>query len=169
MASVARVGPADAETETAAGAPPAASSRRRRLIIIAAPLLLGLAGAGLWFSGLLPGRSGHARSRAAVGGKPVIFPMPEMVANLVAPAGIEQFVKADISLVAANAAAAAAARRNLPQLQDLFLTYLRDMHASELQSSIGTWRLREALISRAAIILGPDQVTDVLFTNLLIQ
>jgi flagellar protein FliL len=169
MASAATVEPADAETEAQAGAAVAASSKRRRLIIIAAPLVLGLAGAGLWFSGLLPPRSGRARSKAAAGGKPVVFPMPEMVANLVAPAGIEHFVKVDISLVAANTAAAAAVRRNLPQLQDLFLTYLRDMHASELQSSIGTWRLREALVSRAAIILGPDQVTDVLFTNLLIQ
>ncbi|MGH7121438.1 MAG: flagellar basal body-associated FliL family protein [Acetobacteraceae bacterium] len=143
-------------------------AKRRRLMLIAAPLLLGVVGAGLWFTGLLHTGAGRADAKAEAG-KPVLFAVPELVANLAAPPGVERYVKVDISLVAANAAAAAAARRDLPQLQNMFLTYLRDMHASELASSVGTWRLREALVSRAAIVLGPGRVTDVLFTKLLTQ
>ncbi len=169
MASAATAEPADVEAGAPAEASRAMPAKRRRLMLIATPLVLGLAGAGFWFSGFLPGGSGRGGAKAAAGGKPVLFAVPEMVANLAAPAGVERYVKVNISLVAANPAAAAAARRNLPRLQDLFLTYLRDMQASELQSSVGTWRLREALISRAAIVLGPGEVTDVLFTNLLIQ
>lgn len=169
MASAATVEPADAETETPAeGAAPARKSRRR-LILMGAPILLALSGAGLWFSGLLPSSLGHGRAKAPASGKPVLFAVPEMVANLQAPGGVERYVKVDISVVAANRSALALVQKDLPRLQDLFLTYLRDMHASELQSSTGTWRLREALLARAAVVLGPGQVTNVLFTKLLIQ
>ncbi len=173
MASAATVEPADAATEAPAEAAEAAPKSRRRLMLMAAPVLLALAGGALWFSGLLPKYLGHAGAhggaKANASGKPVLFAVPEMVANLAAPDGTERFVKVDISLVAANPAAAALLHKNLPQLQDLFLTYLRDMHASELQSSTGTWRLREALLGRAAVLLGPGEVTNVLFTKLLVQ
>ncbi len=154
------------EGEAAAPVP----ARRRRLILIAAPILLGLAGAGLWFSGVLPRRLGLGRKSAAgtESAPPITFAMPEMVANL-AGDDVDRYVKVDIRLVVANPAALRAVQARLPELQDLFLTYLRDMHASELQSSIGTWRLREELLSRAAIAVGPGRVTDILFTNLLIQ
>ncbi|MGH7101470.1 MAG: flagellar basal body-associated FliL family protein [Acetobacteraceae bacterium] len=173
MASAATVEPADAATEAPAEGAETAPKSRRRLILMAAPVLLALAGGALWFSGLLPKYMGHAGghggAKAQAAGKPVLFAVPEMVANLAAPGGTERFVKLDISLVAASPGAALLLHKNLPQLQDLFLTYLRDMHASELQSSTGTWRLREALLSRAAVLLGPGQVTNVLFTKLLIQ
>jgi flagellar FliL protein len=38
-----------------------------------------------------------------------------------------------------------------------------------LRGSAGTWRLREELIARANIAIAPARVTDVLFTELLIQ
>ena len=148
-----------------------ASAGRRKLILFAAPLLLSLAGSGLWFSGMLahlPGLSSHA-DKAANAGKPVLFAMPELVANLNGGANVERYVKVDIRLVLANPAGLSVVRADLPQLQDLFLTYLRDMHPDELQSSTGTWRLREALLNRAAVAVGPGLITNVLFTNLLIQ
>jgi flagellar protein FliL len=158
------------EAEEAAPPPPSRPAGRRKMILVAAPLLLGVVGAGLWFSGILPHLFGaRGRPAAADAADPVTFPMPEMVANLAGANGVERFVKVDIRLVVANPAALAKVRKNVPQLQDLFLTYLRDMHPSELQSSTGTWRLREELLTRAAIAVGPGLVTDVLFTNLLIQ
>jgi flagellar FliL protein len=57
----------------------------------------------------------------------------------------------------------------MPRLLDLFQTYLREMRPEELRGSAGTWRLREELIARANIAIAPARVTDVLFTELLIQ
>jgi flagellar FliL protein len=161
----------ETDTEGKAGPDEPASPRgnKRRLILLGAPLLLGLAGAGLWFSGVLPRQLGSGQKGGQASGPPVTFKMPELVANLAGANDVERFVKVDIELVAANQAALASVRQHLPELQDLFLTYLRDMHPSELQSSIGTWRLREELLARAAIAVGPGRITDVLFTNLLIQ
>ncbi|HTU54251.1 MAG TPA: flagellar basal body-associated FliL family protein [Acetobacteraceae bacterium] len=160
---------AEGEAEEAPSAAPS-SGRRRRWLLLAAPLLLGLAGAGLWFSGVLPRRLGLAHKGATAStAAPVTFAMPDMVANLAGEGDSDHYVKAEIRLVLANSSAIPVVRSHLPELQDLFLTYLRDMHASELESSIGTWRLREELLSRAAIAVGPGRVTDILFTNLLIQ
>jgi flagellar protein FliL len=160
-----------AEPEAEAEEAPPAPARHRRWVLLAAPLLLGLVGTGLWFEGWLPRRLGLGgkKSAAAESGPPVTFAMPELVANLAGDDEVERYVKVDIRLVVAGPAALAAVRARVPELQDLFLTYLRDMHVSELQSSIGTWRLREELLSRAAIVVGPGRVTDILFTNLLIQ
>jgi flagellar FliL protein len=160
---------ASGEAEEAPSAAPS-SGRRRRWVLLAAPLLLGLVGAGLWFSGVLPRRLGLAHKGATAStAPPVTLAMPDIVANLAGEGGADHYVKAQIRLVLANSAAIAVVRSHLPELQDLFLTYLRDMHASELESSMGTWRLREELLSRAAIAVGPGRVTDILFTNLLIQ
>jgi flagellar FliL protein len=57
----------------------------------------------------------------------------------------------------------------MPRLQDLFQTYLREMHPEELRGAAGTYRLREELIDRASIAASPAKVKDVLFTELLIQ
>jgi flagellar FliL protein len=57
----------------------------------------------------------------------------------------------------------------MPRLLDLFQTYLREMRPEELRGSAGTWRLREELIARANIAIAPARVTDVLFTELLVQ
>jgi flagellar FliL protein len=57
----------------------------------------------------------------------------------------------------------------MPRLQDMFQTYLREMRPEELRGSAGTYRLREELIARANLAAAPAQVTDVLFTQMLIQ
>jgi flagellar FliL protein len=57
----------------------------------------------------------------------------------------------------------------LPKLQDLFLTYIREMRPEELRGSAGTYRLREELLARANLAATPARVTDVLFTQMLIQ
>ena len=63
----------------------------------------------------------------------------------------------------------AAVQAAMPRLQDLFQTYLREMRPEELRGSAGTYRLREELIARANIAAAPAQVTDVLFTEMLVQ
>ena len=57
----------------------------------------------------------------------------------------------------------------MPRLQDLFQTYLREMRPQELRGSAGTYRLREELIARANLAAAPARITDVLFTQMLIQ
>jgi flagellar FliL protein len=79
------------------------------------------------------------------------------------------FVKLRARLELARAEDAPAITAAMPRLLDLFQTYLREMHPEELRGSAGTWRLREELIARANIAAAPARVTDVLFTEMLVQ
>ena len=173
---------AAAVAEEAVAAPPAKPNGRRRLLLLAIPVLLAGIGAGLWFSGVLPSllglghRGGHGTASGhddpAAHGAPVVasLDLPEMVANLnSAPGRRASFIKLHARIELARAADVAIAQAGLPRLLDLFQTYLREMRPEELRGSAGTWRLREELIARANIAIAPARVTDVLFTELLVQ
>jgi flagellar FliL protein len=60
-------------------------------------------------------------------------------------------------------------KQEMPRLQDMLQTYLREMRPEELRGSAGIYRLREELLGRANVVLAPVRVNDVLFTQLLIQ
>ena len=89
-------------TVVAGGAAPAGNQKgakqggKKKLILIAVPVLLIAVGAGLWFSGILPGLLGMSHSQSAevhaegqtkemAAHVPVFVELPEMVANLNVP------------------------------------------------------------------------------------
>ena len=57
----------------------------------------------------------------------------------------------------------------MPQILDIFQSYLRSTRPEELRGGDGTYRLREALMNRIDMTLAPVQVTDLLFTQILVQ
>ncbi len=99
---------------------------------------------------------------------PVTIELPEMVANLNSDAQRPQYVKlrAEVQTLPADVEQV---RRAMPRLIDLFQTYLREIRPAELQGALGTYRLREELIARAAIAVQPAKITDVLFEEILVQ
>jgi flagellar FliL protein len=162
---------------TAAEATPK-GGKGKRVLLLAVPLLLAGGGAGLWFSGILPGLLGMAPAAVAAtatGGAPaparpaIYFDMPDIVANLNAGARRASYIKLRSKLEIARPEDAALLQAAMPRLLDLFTTYLREMRPEELRGSAGTQRLREELIARANIAAAPARVTDVLFTELLLQ
>jgi flagellar FliL protein len=176
---------ATTEQVAEAAPPPAKPNGRRRLLLLAAPVLLAGAGAGLWFSGLLPAWLHLRKDKDAAGGhaeagphgagvesfkSPPSLDLPEMVANLsAAPGRRSSYIKLHARIELARAEDVAIAQAGVPRLLDMFQTYLREMRPEELHGSTGTWRLREELIARANVAIAPARVTDVLFTELLVQ
>ncbi|MDB5377140.1 MAG: hypothetical protein JWR00_1586 [Rubritepida sp.] len=161
--------------EAAEGARPRSTKKKKKLILLALPLVLTGIGAGLWFSGILPGMLGpHAPERAAVEHAapaprvPVFVAMPDITANLNAP-GRRAFIRLKSQMEVSGAQDAATLQAAMPRLVDLFTTYLREIRPEELRGSAGTHRLREELIARANIAASPARVTDVLFTEILVQ
>ena len=148
---------------------------KRKLILLAAPVLTVALGAGLWFSGVLPrlfghGEAAHSEAQAeAKSAPPVFFELPEMIANLNGNPRRPSYLKLQAKLELSRKEDAATVQAAMPRLLDLFQTYLREMRPEELRGSAGTHRLREELIARANLAAAPARITDVLFTEILVQ
>jgi flagellar protein FliL len=95
--------------------------------------------------------------------------MPDITANLNAPGRRPVFIRLRSQIEVQGPGEAAALQAAMPRLLDLFTTYLREIRPEELRGSAGTHRLREELIARANIAAHPVRVTDVLFTEILVQ
>ncbi len=119
-----------------------------------------------------PAASGHGAAPAAAKpppGSPVFIEIPELIANLNTGNKRAVYVKAKVRIEIKRAEDEAALRAVMPRLLDLFQTYLREMRPEELRGSIGTYRLREELMSRANIAAAPVRIQDLLFVELLVQ
>jgi flagellar FliL protein len=175
---------AAAKMDAAAGADPAAGAKvgggKKKLLLILLPvLLLACAGAGLWFTGILPGLLGMnpappadeapAEPAPPPRSPPAFVELPEIITNLNAPGRRPVFVRLRAKLEISKAEDAAAVTAAMPRLLDLFQTYLREVRPEELRGSAGTHRLREELIARASLAAHPARVTDVLFLEMLVQ
>lgn len=154
---------------------PPAKFGKRKLLLIVAPLVLSIgAGAGLWFTGILPGLLGmkhdeHGHEEAAKPAVPIYVDLPDIVANLNGDPRRPSYLKLQSRLEISKAEDAEKVKQAMPRLLDMFQTYLREMRPDELRGSAGTYRLREELIARANVAVMPAKVTDVLFTQMLIQ
>jgi flagellar FliL protein len=171
--AVAVVDPNKAEE---AASPPEAknSGGRRKLILLGAPVLLVAAiGSGLWFTGILPRLLGlgHGQEKAepAKSTVPIYVDLPEMIVNLNSNPRRPSYVKLVARLEVTRQEDVERVKQVMPRLQDLFQTYLREMRPEELRGSAGTYRLREELIGRANVAAAPAHVSDVLFTQMMIQ
>ena len=100
---------------------------------------------------------------------PVFADLPDIVANLNTTPHHQSFIKLKAKMELASAEDKPLLAAAMPRVLDLFETYLREMRPDELRGSAGTYRLREELIARANIAAAPAHITDVLFTEMLIQ
>jgi flagellar FliL protein len=148
-------------------------SAKGKLILIAVPALLLLVGAGLWFSGVLPrllGMDKHEK-QATEAAKPVppsYVDIPEMIGNL-GDRYNPHYFKLAARVVVPNPGDVAPVTAAMPRLQNLLTVYMRDMKPDELHDSADTDRLRAELVTRVNAAVAPAKISDVLFTQLLVQ
>lgn len=170
--------PAPKEAEVTADAEATADaskkSGKRKLVLLAVPAVVLLAGAGLWFTGILPhmlGMEKHTEAAAeAKASAPAAFvEIPEMIANLNGNPKRPSYVKLSARIEVPRADDADKVRQAMPRIQDMMQTYLREMRPEELRGSAGVYRLREELLARASAAVAPTKVSDVLFTQMLVQ
>lgn len=154
-------------------AQPQTSGGRRRLIVFGAPLAFAGLASGLWFSGVLPRllgiRHNEPSTETAALAQPIYVDLPELITNLNNNSPRTNYVKLTARLEVRRQEDVERIKAAMPRLQDLFLTYIREMRPQELRGSAGTYRLREELIARANLAAAPARITDVLFTEMLIQ
>jgi flagellar FliL protein len=165
--------PPPPKTDETGEAPPK-KGKSKLIIMIAVPVVLLLTVAGLWFSGILPNLLGmnKPQAHAEEAAKPVppsYVDVPEMVANLNSTNHKPSYIKLSARIEVPRPEDAEKVRAALPRLQDMMQTYLREMRPEELRGSAGTYRLREELLVRANAAVAPAKISDVLFTQMLVQ
>ena len=139
-------------------------------LIIAAVLVLAIVGGGsTWFFFLRHhGEEMHAEAPPP---KPSSYvDVPDMLVNLVGSPGERvQYLKLKIVLEVKEEKQVEAIKPTLPRVTDIFQTYLRELRSSDLNGSAGLFRLREELTRRVNAAVSPNQVSAVLFKEIVVQ
>lgn len=187
----------DIDTDEDGGEEKKQGGKKMLIIIIGVVLLLAGGGGAAYFFGLLdsvlgkkdaatehaadgeaPAEEAHAEPKLDEHGNPIPDPnalktsyydMPDFLVNLSTNTNQTSFLKMKVTLKLPSEKDLELAQQKLPELQDHFNTYLRDLRATDLGGSAGMYRLREELLARANKTMSPAKVEDILFREILVQ
>lgn len=162
-------GEGGAATEVAEAAPP---KKGKLKLIIAAVGFFVIIGGGI--GGWMLMSKGHGdekkHAEAAAAKPPSYVDMPEILVNLVGlPGERVQYLKVKIVLEVKEEKQIEAIKPSMPRVSDIFQTYMRELRAGDLNGSAGLFRLKEELTRRVNAAVAPQQVTAVLFKEIVVQ
>jgi flagellar FliL protein len=183
----------DAEAVEGEGAPAKKKLTPKLMIIIgaAAVLVLGGGGAGAFF--LLKPKPDEAHAKKDAGkekkkekkdGKEgeklagevregpdgiLFYTMPDVVVNMQTADGRATFLKLKLTLEVPDQATVDLLEPNMPRLQDMFQTFLRELRPEDLQGSQGSYQLRVEIQRRVNLVIAPAKVNAVLIEEMLIN
>lgn len=160
------------ESGAAAEAAEAAPSKKGKLkLIIAAAGFFAIVGGGVgaWMF-MSKGNGDEKHAEAAAAKPPSYVDVPEIMVNLVGlPGERVQYLKIKVVLEVREERQIEAIKPSMPRVSDIFQTYMRELRAGDLNGSAGLFRLKEELTRRVNAAVAPQQVSAVLFKEIVIQ
>src|SRR4051794_27519242 len=161
----------EAEGAAAEGADAVPAKKGKLKLIIAVVGFVAILGAGAGWFFFMRGHGDKQQHAEAPPPKPPSFvEVPDMMVNLVgAPGERVQYLKVKIVLEIKEEKQVESIKPSLPRVTDLFQTYLRELRPTDLNGSAGLFRLKEELTKRVNAALSPNQVSAVLFKEILVQ
>ncbi len=139
-------------------------------LIIAAVGFLVIIGGGVGGWMLMKGKGEKHAEAAPVAKPPVYVDVPEIMVNLAGlPGERVQYLKVKVVLEVKEEKQVEAIKPSMPRVSDIFQTYLRELRTNDLNGSAGLFRLKEELTRRVNVAVAPQQVTAVLFKEIVIQ
>jgi flagellar protein FliL len=165
------------DVEAAAPAAEGEAKKKSKLPLIIGGVvgLLLVAGAGLYFTGMLDGVLGKKPAVVAAAAPPppkplVFFDLPDFLVNLNSGGSKKaSFLKLSVSLELDSQDDTPKLQAVMPRVIDNFQIYLRELRVEDLRGSGGIYRLREELLARVNAAVAPVKVNDVLFKEMLVQ
>jgi len=146
---------------------------RKKLLMFGLPLILVLGGGGYlaftMFGVIGGGESAGGEAMQARAQPKVYFDLPEMVVNLSSGDRQSQYLKLKVSLEAKDQAAIDALMPIMPRVLDTFQLYLRELRSTDLEGSAGIFRLKEELLRRVNVEIQPNEISRVLFKEIIVQ
>ena len=99
----------------------------------------------------------------------VFYTLPDIVVNMQTADGKSTFLKLKLTFELPDEDTAEELTPNLPRLQDMFQTFLRELRPEDLNGSQGTYQLRFELLRRVNLVAAPAKVNAVLIEEMLIN
>jgi flagellar FliL protein len=99
----------------------------------------------------------------------VFYTLPDVVVNMQTADGKPTFLKLKLTLELPDAAAVEQLDPNMPRLQDMFQTFLRELRPEDLSGSQGSYQLRMEILRRVNLVIGPSKANAVLIEEMLIN
>ena len=114
------------------------------------------------------GKGGAAQVRQGPDGV-LFYTLPDIVVNMQTADGRPTFLKLKLTLELPDQDTVDALEPNMPRLQDMFQTFLRELRPEDLSGSQGSYQLRMELLRRVNLVLAPSKANAVLIEEMLIN
>jgi flagellar FliL protein len=99
----------------------------------------------------------------------LFYTMPNVVVNMQTADGRPTFLKLKLTLEVPDQETVDLLEPNMPRLQDMFQTFLRELRPEDLQGSQGSYQLRAEIQRRVNLVIAPAKVNAVLIEEMLIN
>lgn len=99
----------------------------------------------------------------------VFYTLPDIVVNMQTADGKPTFLKLKLTFELPDAEMAEELNPNLPRLQDMLQTFLRELRPEDLSGSQGSYQLRMEILRRVNLVAAPHKVNAVLIEEMLIN
>ncbi|MFN3513358.1 MAG: flagellar basal body-associated FliL family protein [Phenylobacterium sp.] len=99
----------------------------------------------------------------------LFYTMPNVVVNMQTADGRATFLKLKLTLEVPDRGTVDTLEPNMPRLQDMFQTFLRELRPEDLQGSQGSYQLRMEIQRRVNLVIAPAKVNAVLIEEMLIN
>jgi flagellar protein FliL len=116
------------------------------------------------------GKEDKDAPKIAEGPNGVLFvTLPDVVVNMQTADGRPTFLKLKLTLEMPDEEAVENLEPNMPRLQDMFQTFLRELRPEDLQGSQGSYQLRMEIQRRVNLVIAPSKCNAVLIEEMLIN
>ncbi|MDO9223743.1 MAG: flagellar basal body-associated FliL family protein [Caulobacter sp.] len=99
----------------------------------------------------------------------IFYTLPDIVVNMQTADGRATFLKLKLTFELPDEETAEVLNPNMPRLQDMFQTFLRELRPEDLQGSQGSYQLRMEILRRVNLVVAPTKVNAVLIEEMLIN
>jgi flagellar FliL protein len=99
----------------------------------------------------------------------VFYTLPDVVVNMQTADGRPTFLKLKLTLELPDESAVEELDPNMPRLQDMFQTFLRELRPEDLSGSQGSYQLRMEIQRRVNLVIAPAKINSVLIQEMLVQ
>jgi flagellar FliL protein len=99
----------------------------------------------------------------------MFYTLPDIVVNMQTADGRPAFLKLKLTLELPDQDTVDALEPNMPRLQDMFQTFLRELRPEDLSGSQGSYQLRMEILRRVNLVIAPSKANAVLIEEMLIN